>query len=584
MQRGILITQCLQNDFVEPIQKYDPLPNLLHVGYGEALRILGENPQEGPVLSFMDWAYREPEDRLSIIHIRDWHDPEDSEQKEHLSQFGNHCLKNTHGADFVFQNLPSLTDRDAKIVNASGLNDFYHTDLENILKPYEHEKINVGLIGVWTEAKITYLAYELRTRYSKFRIGLCSALTASSSRHMHFVAIDQLRNLLGVEVFPSLGTFSEFLTGSVPAVTHRTSIREESVVFNFDDAFEIKEEDRKILFYLFRDCRSVSFHCLDGGFSGNVVLRAKSIDSLGHAQVPTVIKIGERDPIAKERTSFERIEEVLGNNAPRIVDFAEIGERGGIKYRYAAMLEGTTTVFQDLYEKTIDEIEIFPILETIFEKQLGRLYDAAEPETLDLLKYYDFQNRYSAGVRRRVEGLLNTTVEGNEIELPGKRKAYNICNFYEKDLPTLKEYGSSPRYLSYVHGDLNGRNIIIDAQRNVWLIDFFHTHRGHVLKDLIKLENDLLYIFTKIDESDLEEAFSLTDLLLSQADLGIPISFEDENRFKNPKIRRAFRTACKLRSFYPKLIRLDRDPYQLHVALLRYAVHTLSLCSSYSFL
>jgi hypothetical protein len=66
---------------------------------------------------------------------------------------------------------------------------------------------------------------------------------------------------------------------------------------------------------------------VDGGFSGNVVLRAKSIDSIGHNQVPTVIKIGPRDLIAKERTSFERIEEVLGNNAPRIVDFAELGER-----------------------------------------------------------------------------------------------------------------------------------------------------------------------------------------------------------------------------------------------------------------
>jgi hypothetical protein len=54
------------------------------------------------------------------------------------------------------------------------------------------------------------------------------------------------------------------------------------------------------------------FYCLDGGFSGNVVLRAKSIDNLGHNQVPTVIKIGARDLIAKERSSFERIEEVLG--------------------------------------------------------------------------------------------------------------------------------------------------------------------------------------------------------------------------------------------------------------------------------
>src|SRR3974390_1883355 len=40
----ILITQCLQRDFVDPIGPHDPLPNLLHVGYGEAARLLGPEP------------------------------------------------------------------------------------------------------------------------------------------------------------------------------------------------------------------------------------------------------------------------------------------------------------------------------------------------------------------------------------------------------------------------------------------------------------------------------------------------------------------------------------------------------------
>jgi thiamine kinase-like enzyme len=51
----------------------------------------------------------------------------------------------------------------------------------------------------------------------------------------------------------------------------------------------------------------------------------------------------------------------------------------------------------------------------------------------------------------------------------------------------LNEISSSSHFLSYVHGDLNGKNMILDAQNNVWLIDFFHTHRGHVLKDLLKI-------------------------------------------------------------------------------------------------
>jgi hypothetical protein len=37
----VLIIQCLQRDFVDPISPHDPLPNLLHVGYSEAARLQG---------------------------------------------------------------------------------------------------------------------------------------------------------------------------------------------------------------------------------------------------------------------------------------------------------------------------------------------------------------------------------------------------------------------------------------------------------------------------------------------------------------------------------------------------------------
>ena len=68
---------------------------------------------------------------------------------------------------------------------------------------------------------------------------------------------------------------------------------------------------------------------------------------------------------------------------------------------------------------------------------------------------------------------------------------------------------------SFIHGDLNGANVIIDERDNVWLIDFFHTHRGHIFKDFAKLENDLLYIYTPIkSENDLTQAYAFTDFLL----------------------------------------------------------------------
>lgn len=576
-QPGILITQCLQNDFVQPLERYDPLPNMLHVGYEEAHRLLGEHPGEGPVSSIMDWAYAVPDDKLTIIHIRDWHDDGATAQHEHLEHFGAHCIQNTMGGDFVFRSSIK-SDRAHHIVDASGLNDFHMTNLGELLRPFAGKQVRIGIIGVWTEAKISYLAYELRTRYPEFEVALCSALTASSTRTMHFVALDQMKGILGLQVFSSVGAFTTFLAGSMPAVAHEKHPRLDTMRLHFEDDYQVSETDMKLLLYLFRDCKEVNVRCLDGGFSGNVVLKARSTDVLGHRQVPCVIKAGDRDMIAKERTSFERIQEVLGNNAPSIVDFAEIDDRGAIKYRYAAMLDGNVHTLQHIYADASPE-DVSGILDTVFIKQLGRLYDAAVYERLNLLEYYDFSPRYAESVSRRVAALLGHKPSGDRIQLLPDIDIPNVCDFYARDLLSLKEYGSVSHYMAYLHGDLNGRNIIIDEQNNVWLIDFFHTHHGHIIKDLVKLENDIQFIWTPVESDEqLREAIRLTDLLIDGADLAIPP--DPEAGFVFPQFTKAFRTIAHLRSFYPRLVQSDRDPYQLYVGLMRYAMHTISFDES----
>ncbi|MBC7863852.1 MAG: isochorismatase family protein [Bacteroidia bacterium] len=571
--KSILITQCLQNDFVAPIGKFDPLPNSLHIGYKEALRLIGENSEHGPVNTLIKWAYNSANDTLKIIHIRDWHDANDPEQKEHLRQFGLHCLKNTGGAEFVFEKFRN-TSSDSVTVNASGLNDFFNTELEKTLSVFKNEKIKVGITGVWTEAKISFLAYELKTRYPNFDISVCSALTASSSTSMHFIALDQLKNILGVKVFESIGDFTNFLSGTLPELPLEVHSRISSSKFIFDHDTLI-ESDKKLLSYLFREAKEASFKVLDGGFSGNVVMKASAIDLHGHKQVPTVIKIGKRSLISKERASFERIQEILGNSAPAIVDFAEDLERGAIKYRYAAMLDEKVTSFQKLYESGTELEKVFKTLDIVFEKQLGRLYKAARLEKLDLLKYYDFNPKYASSVRKKVEALTGKPAVENELDLHGK-KIFNVCNFYEKEIDNLGEYIPQEHYMSYVHGDLNGANIMIDAQENVWMIDFFHTHYGHVLRDLVKLENDLLFIFMKINsEKEFLEATEMAELVLSLEDLG-ELPGNEKTKFGNPAIQRAFDTLKKLRSFYPPLIHIDKIPYQYYIAMLRYSMHSLS--------
>jgi len=586
--RAIWITQCLQNDFVRLLEPYEPLPNSLHVGYGESLRLLGENPAEGPLGSAMDWAYGEAAENLALVHIRDWHSDSEALQAEHLKHFGPHCLAGTRGAEFVFRHH---SERQAvHIVDASGLNDFKGTNLHAVLTGLglqsaqsgasDLPKIRVGLAGVWTEAKVYLIAYELLTRYLNIDLTVCSALCASSSRHMHFTFLQQLKDILGVRVFASVADFTNYLAGSAPQLGAVLNSRLNMAKLHFSSPVQLADDDRQLLLYLFRDSQTADLKVLDGGFSGNAVMRASSHDHHGHQQVPVVVKIGRRDLIARERMSFEQIQEVMGNNAPSIVDFAEAGDRGGIKYRYAAMKEGSVHCLQDIIEAMLQDNaadeqsfrRVQEILEQVFRQQLGKLYEAASLEKMSVFDYWEFSPRWADSVDLKVQAIVAAAAKGSFGDL----NSASLGDFYRKELQSLPGLFQEAHYCSFVHGDLNGKNILIDSQSNVWIIDFFNCHRGHVIRDLAKFENDILFIFMKLaTEMEFAEARQVVDRLLSWGDLGRPMDDTAFDSSATPHVIKTWRLLCYLRSLYARLVQSDRSPFQLHVAQLRYAVHTL---------
>lgn len=572
----ILITQCLQNDFVAPVANGDALPNLLHIGHDESRRLLGDDVNEGPISQLVNWVNSLPESSIEFVHIRDWHDPDDPAQRSHLSQFGQHCIAHTPGADFVFKHQ---SGSNVHVINSTSLNDFENTGLANLLSGFhsgatEQQTIRVGIIGVWTEAKVLFLAYELSTRYPDFEIAVCSALTASSSRSQHFFALEQLKRIVGVRVIDSLGEFIEYLGGSV----------EQAIPQSLSDSLRIKgggnapliRDDEKLLRYLYRDCIAIELKILDGGFSGNLVAGVNSVDMQGHEQAPHVVKIGERAEMARERTAFEQIETVMGNNAPAVADYADLSQRGAIKYRYASMGTGKTTTFQSLYMNGLSSEQVEAYLRDVYQTQLGRFYRAAIDDNQNLLEYYCFDSRWADSVREKILELIPCCPEKGDLSLPANQTCPNLYQFYKDELDQLPPMVADFPF-SFVHGDLNGANIIIDERENVWLIDFFHTHRGHVLKDFSKLENDLLYIYTPIEnEGDLALAYQFTDFLLSlEQPLVVDKPLPDQ--FLTTPFERTFETLKIIRRMAKQHIREDSPMQKMQwlIPQLRYAVHTI---------
>jgi nicotinamidase-related amidase len=134
--QSLLITDCLQKDFVGPIAKFDGVPNALHVGHDESLRLLRPNPAEGPVARVMAWAHALLDAELKVIHVRDWHNGDDSAQKAHLQQFGTHCVRDTPGSEFVFRTDNLAPGKRLDVVDATTLSNFIGAGLGEVIARY----------------------------------------------------------------------------------------------------------------------------------------------------------------------------------------------------------------------------------------------------------------------------------------------------------------------------------------------------------------------------------------------------------------------------------------------------------------
>jgi nicotinamidase-related amidase/tRNA A-37 threonylcarbamoyl transferase component Bud32 len=212
--RALLICECLQNDFIAPIPAGKPAPNKLHIGRDEALRVVGADPAMGPLVRALSACAGS--DHLRIVHVRDWHDPDDPRQQAELKFFGPHCVMGTWGARFVDAIESYSRDRGrSAVVDATGINDFEDTPLletlEALIGDEDRATVPVGVIGVWTNVKVQYLLYDLKTRARLHNLATCSRLVAAPDRVEHRNALRHLESVLNVKVFHEVDEFLAFL-------------------------------------------------------------------------------------------------------------------------------------------------------------------------------------------------------------------------------------------------------------------------------------------------------------------------------------------------------------------------------------
>jgi len=547
----------------------------------------------------------------------------------------------------------------------SGISDTVNTGFEQLLSRIKERargfSIRVGVIGVSTDFQINNLLFELQTRYGVKNLATCSALTAARTRRLHFNGLDNIERLLNVSVFHSVSDFTFWLAPNKTTVhfptqsnrsstdgehcpvqtspsslssvssasdleslsSHRSSpyVSRSSLSvpsagggsptartfgilerIEFDEKHLFGMEDLLIIDNLFRSSsRIIVVRKLAGGFSGAMVLLARSFDPEGHEQGPFVLKLGQIDAIAQERTNFERIEEIIGNQAPYIYASYEGMKRAGLKFAFASHCGHvlSTATFKQAYADPATSQEAIETIISRVTSALNRFYIVARMRPWDLLASYDFDGRgwaLAAGgsdepnaLALRISGLL--LLDTSDVtsmdhftfgSLPHEQHSYYNVWKLMKDLDKLREWSAKQQFLvSFVHGDLNFSNILIDSSVNVWLIDFQYTTKAHYLKDLAKLENDAQMEVSLTSHEEFDQALRLIAVLHKHSpyeDSSTELAQECQELMKSlpTKLHRVCQTVLTIRTIIREVNRnRETDTRAYHITMLRYALHSM---------
>ena len=585
--RYLLFSECLQNDFVAPMNAGAPLPNELHIGRAESRRLLGDPEgswtEEGPLARFLSAFLTGAGRDHASVHIRDWHDPEDPATRTHLENFGSHCVRGTRGAEFVVPLAPIL-NAGGLVVDSEVLSDFVGTTLEQTLRPLLSDPVGAGIIGVWTDFKVQYLAYELQTRLGLRDVAVCSALTASRSRLAHRQALEHMAANLGVTVIDSIPEFLAWLGIEAQAAAPLATKGTPRPMVELPGGISLDDEERRLVEHLYRGCRSVQLRPIGGGYSGSRVFESLPVDRMGRREIPFVTKIDLHDRIARERVAVEGVENLLGANAPRLADYVDLETRGAIKYQFATMQAGEARTLQRAFREAESAAAARTLFDRLIERVLHRLYQSPVLDRLDLFTYYDYRPSYAEATLAHVAGFGDE--RGDSVVIAGLAEPLTHPRRFYAWLAANRPRGEDEVAVATVHGDLNLANVLLDDVSNIWLIDYYSTRTGHVLDDIAKLENDLKFIMLPLaDDAALSRAVALDDHLVEQADLLAPLGQPAAGLLADPAAAGVYAAVSRLRGFAAELLREagltgSVSARQYWIAQLRYSAHTLTFVES----
>lgn len=314
-----------------------------------------------------------------------------------------------------------------------------------------------------------------------------------------------------------------------------------------EDFPRLQEELEDLFCRLFWRADSILVSRLPVGRSGAGVVKVQPVVR-GIAHGAVVVKFGDRADIEKENANYEEYVSGMlgGNRSPSVSGIGHTRFLGGIVYSFFGAEEFEP--FASFYASASQD-DIRGVLDHLFLSTCARWYSAQMSA-----EHYDLAEEYRTWLRMTPENLQGAWKELKTVQGAAVLKFQSLTApvTIKNPIPLVENPLMTQTYRCITHGDLNGGNILVDSDRKTWLIDFFKTGYGHVLRDHAFLDVYTRCAILGPDEATLDERLQLEQALLQLRRVdarGVPIG---QLQSENLALQKAFATSLHLRSLAAK--------------------------------
>lgn len=284
----------------------------------------------------------------------------------------------------------------------------------------------------------------------------------------------------------------------------------------------ISGDELKDLFKrLFHWANKITINPISPGFSSagvlNIVTDYKEGKGLG---ADVIVKFGTRESIEKEEMAFNNYVKMYmgGMRSAFILDSAYTAHTGGIIYSLIGLQTNIkrnlflrALSFEDYYKKETS-MEIKKVIKELFNDTLNHWFiNSGLSDTRNLADEYIKELWWSKPEENYQEHLLGCYNDcfKNEAKFREKYRATfsELLNWINQ---MHDQFHLKMIWHCTTHGDLHARNVIIVDGKTPWIIDFYYTKIGYVLRDLIRLETSVKFDLFREDKEasfiELEDA------------------------------------------------------------------------------